>query len=170
MNKIIISIILQIIFIQISNAEEPILAILENVISNKIQKLSVGNNSFYCKAYGVVAIEDLMKNNSSKSVCLISINNLYKKTPSLRYFSINLLKVKQMYRVEFKKDGCILYARGQKTLSEFLLEEGLATGKLRFKDKEFKYSFIKAELRAKMLKKGIWRENIRGKCLAELVK
>lgn len=150
-------------------SKEPTLAILNLVISNTSQKFSIRNYSFECRAYGVVSIEDVMQKNSSSSSCRDSLNNLYSNNNRLQYFSDALLKSQQMYSLEFKNSECLLYANGQKTLSEFLLEEGLAALELNFKDNEFRYSFVKAELRAKRVKKGIWSKEIGNKCLADFI-
>ena len=75
-----------------------------------------------------------------------------------------------MYHIEFKNQECILYALGEKTLSELLLENGLAVCKPIFRDEEFKYLFYKAQLKAKTNKYGMWKENFINDCIAELYK
>ena len=73
-----------------------------------------------------------------------------------------------MYHIEFKDKKCVVYAKGQMSLSEILLKEGLAVNEPRFKDEEFKYLFDKAQIRAKTLKKGLWSENLLKDCVSEL--
>ncbi len=157
-----------VIFISPLNSSEPVLATLNNVITNSIQQFSIGNYSFYCKAYGMISIEEITKHNASNSICTDTINKLYVKNKELQYYSNHILKLNQLYHIEIKGDKCIVYANGEKTLTEILLERGLGRMKVRFKDKEFKYLYTKAQKRAKVEQKGIWNENIKGKCLAEL--
>lgn len=167
--KIIIFVIIQVFFGGVLNAKEPTLAILLNIINNNYQIFNIGNYHFTCKTYGVISIEELKFANEDNEVCQNSIKELYKKNIYLKYISQHLLNIRQMYHFEFKNDECLLYSNGQKTLSEILLEEGVAIMKPRFKDREFQYSFMKAQSRARYDKKGMWSENIPGKCLAELV-
>jgi len=168
-NKIMIFVVIQILMNFTLNAKEPSLAILLNVINNNYQTFNIGNYHFICKTYGVISIEELKFANENNDVCQNSIKKLYKKNIHLKYISQYILKVRQMYHFEFKNNECLLYSNGQKTLSEILLEEGVAIMRPRFKDREFQYSFMKAQSRAKYDKKGMWSENIPGKCLAELV-
>jgi len=151
------------------NAKEPILARLTNVVANDIQRFSIGNSSFICEVYGVVSIEKVLRDKSSNSICVNSLIDFYKKNAQLQYFTNQILEPQQRYSIEFKKDKCIIYAKGQKTLSEILLEEGLATVELGFKDKEYRYAFKKAQIRARVAKKGMWSNSIRQKCLADLI-
>jgi len=168
-NKILLFMLTQTIFFaSFVDAKEPMMAILLDVKSNDEQILNIGKYSYYCKAYGVISIDELVLNNSSNEVCLNSIKSFYKKNLRLKYFSLNMLKIKQSYHIEFKDKKCVLYSNGQKTLSQKLLENGLVILKSRFKDREFKYSFVKAQNIAKNEKRGIWSENIPSKCLSEL--
>ncbi|MEA2099695.1 MAG: thermonuclease family protein [Campylobacterota bacterium] len=169
LNKMALFIVTQIILTSFLNAKEPTLAILLSVTSNNHQTFNIGNYHFNCKTYGVISIDELKFANENNLVCQESIKNLYKKNIHLKYISNKLLKLRQMYHFEFKNSECVLYSNGQKTLSEILLEEGVAIVKPRFKDREFQYSFKKAQSRAKNEKKGMWSENVPGKCLAELV-
>ncbi len=169
-NKIILFFIPPIFMLCPLNAKEPVLATLEAVVSNNIQKFRIKNYSFYCEAYGVISLNEIGHKNISNSICLANLEKLYKKTLDLKYYSQKILKVNQQYSIEFKKNGCVVYAKGQKTLSEILLEKGLSVAESRFKDREFVSLFHKAELRAKISQTGLWSENIRGKCLLDLVK
>jgi len=147
------------------NANEPTLAILLNIHSNTIQKFNFGNYSFYCKSYGVISIDELQNSNKSNSVCQEAIDEFYKKNKQLKYFSLNLLKLKQRYHVGFKGEECILHSNGQVTLSETLLKQGLVILKRNFKDREFSYSYMRAQEVAKNEKRGIWSEQIPSKCV-----
>jgi len=164
MNKILI-----IFFLILSSlsASEPMIVMLEGVYNNKFQKFSYYNKTFFCKAYGVLSLEDVAMKNKDNQTCVDAIISLYRNNPNLKYYSLGILKNKQRYRVEMKSDGsCLLYARGKSTLSELLLENGLALLKPNFRDKELKYRFKKAQLRAKITDKAIWSQKIKMKCLS----
>ena len=149
-------------------AEEQILATLVSVKSNGIQKLGISNYTFPCESYGVLTLEKLYDNSNIDSVCQNTIKDFYKKYPELEYYSASILHVKQMYHIEFKKQECVLYARGQKILSELLLEEGLAVLNPLFQDEEYAYTFNKAQANAKFYKKGLWQEDTLGACMDSL--
>jgi len=151
-------------------AEEPILVKLENIDSNEIQKFQIAQSSFYCKAYGVISIDTLYANSTDNSSCKKSVVAFYKKNPYSKYFAQNILKIKQMYHIEFKKNSCIVYAQGAKSYSELLLESGLAVVKPLFKDEEFSAKFKKAESRAKGAKLGMWKSNLLIECTVERYK
>lgn len=151
-------------------AKEPTMAILLDITTNSIQRFNIGQYNFYCTTYGVITLDKLYENSKIDSKCKKSINNFYKKNPNLEYFTLELLKVRQMYHLEFKDKECIIYAKGQRTLSEILLLEGLAINKPMFKDEEFKFLFERAQKNAKLLEKGIWGEKVLKDCIAELNK
>ena len=151
-------------------ANEPNLAILQSVISNDTQKFSQKMSHFICKPYGVVTLEKLYNTSAIDSLCRKSVESLYAQDPNIRYFSLRLLKPMQTYHVEFQEKSCVLYANGEKTLSELLLAEGLAFIKPAFGDDVFNAVFSKAQMAAKLSKKGLWRENILKECMVELYK
>lgn len=150
-----------------SNAKEPTLAILKKIYSNNLQQIIINSYVLKCNAYGITSIEELREENLNNSVCQESINNFYKKNLNTKYFIFNLLKIEEIYHLEFRKNQCILYANGEKTLSEILLENGLALIDTKI-DKEFRYSFFKAQKKAKFNKLGIWREQIPKKCFLKI--
>jgi len=148
-------------------AKEPNLAILQSVVSNDTQKFSQGKSHFVCKPYGVVTLEQLYNASTIDSLCRKSVDGFYAQDPNMRYFSLRLLKPMQTYHVEFQNKSCVLYAKGEKTLSELLLAEGLAFIKPAFDDEVFNAVFFKAQMTAKLSKKGLWRENILKECMVE---
>ena len=151
-------------------AKEPIVAILDNIPSNAYQEFHIKNYAFSCSTYGVVPIEKLYLNATLNSTCQKKISDFYKTDPNSKYFAQRVLKVQQQYHLEFKEGECTLYALGQKTFSELLLENGLAIIKPLFRDDEFKYLFNQAQKRAKANKKGMWKDNVIKSCIAELYK
>lgn len=151
-------------FSLLANASEPILVQVTTIVSNEVQKVQANNFSFYSIAYGIVGVSNILNENKENKSCLKSIEELYLKNPKLKYYSQYLLKRNQLYHIEIKKQQTLLYAKGDKTLSLLLLENGLAIVANNFRDEEFKYSFIKAQKQAKRLKKGIWKKKIMQNC------
>ena len=92
------------------------------------------------------------------------------KILDLKYYTRSKLNLMQLYRIKFKDDRCLISVSGEKSLSEFLLEEGLAVRKPLLKDDEYEYYFFKSQLNAKMLRKGIWKENITRECISNIYK
>jgi len=154
----------------ILEAKEPTLAMLKNVYANDSQKFSIGNGTFLCKPYGVKSLEKMYASSKKDSICKKSIYELYQKSKPLAYYSLNLLYVSQFYHVEFKNEKCLLFAKGEKTLSELLLENGLALVNPSFNDEEFQWSFYHAQRGAKENKRGLWSKDIYRECFEELNK
>jgi endonuclease YncB( thermonuclease family) len=153
------------IFTQTLIAKEPTLATLVNVVSNDVIEFVYENNKFSCLAYGVITIDEIYRKTDKDSNCKKSIEKFYNKNKYLIYYTNSKMKVYQLYPVIFKKDNrCIVNIAGEKTLSEFLLEKGLAVKKLLFEDKEYAYYFYQAEQKAKTNEEGIWKENIAREC------
>jgi len=152
------------------DAKEPTLAILNNTISNAIQEFGIGDYSFECRSYGVLTLEKMYNTSKSGSRCQNSIDRLYRKNPKLKDYTHRLLEYKQTYHLEIKETECVLYAKGQVTLSELLLAEGLAIKKPMFKDEEFESYFNLAQRKAKIENKGLWAEKIFNSCIEELYK
>jgi len=155
-------------FTFVLNANEPILAKMVNVDSNEVQKLSIGNYTFYCRPYGVLSLAKLHSTPSLNQECKKKIQTYYKKNPHDRYYAQSLFKRGQWYHVEFKQKSCVIYAKGQYTYSELLLKKGLAARKPNFTDPEFKASFYKAQKIGRSEKKGIWKDAIVENCVSEI--
>ena len=170
MFKILNILIINILFAGLLSAKEPTLAILENVVSNEVQKFKISQYSFYCRPYAIVTLDKLYASSSLNSICKKSIESFYIKNPEAQYFSLNKLRVKQMYHLEFKDQRCLLFAQGERTLSELLLENGLGILKPLFEDKEYSYIFKNSQQKAKSLRRGLWSENIIRECIVELYK
>ena len=166
MHKIIYFLILPFTYIY---ALEPSLAILYDVNSNDTQKLNIGNYNFYCSPYGIHTLESLYKQSKPDSLCKKSIDKFYINNPNLKYFSADILHLKQRYHINIKENKCILYAKGELSLSELLLKKGLAVLKAKFKDKEFAYKFKSAQTQAKFIKNGLWDTDIQKNCISEIL-
>jgi endonuclease YncB( thermonuclease family) len=151
-------------------AKEPTIAILTTIISNDTQKYKIANNQFVCKQYAVIGIDELYNLSSFNTKCKSSIKKFYEKRADLKYYSYKKLHVGQSYVLKFKNNRCIVSVQGEKSLSEFLLEEGLAVRKPFIKDKEYESYLFAAQLRAKLSKKGIWKDSITRECIANIYK
>ncbi len=151
-------------------SQEPMMATLVSIESNDVQHFKIANNKFECKPYGVLSIDELYNNAFFNSACKKSILKFYKQRADLKYYTYMKLYVMQLYRIKFKDDRCLISVSGEKSLSEFLLEEGLAVRKPLLKDKENEYFFYRSQLNAKMLQKGVWKENITRECIANIYK
>lgn len=152
------------------DAKEPVLAILNKTVSNEVQMFGIGKYTFECKPYGLLTLEKLYNSSKSGSMCRDNIDKFYKKNPNLKYYADSLLEDRQQYHVEIRDSNCILYARGQMTLSELLLVKGLAILKPKFKDEEFDGYYTLAQRKAKVDKKGLWDEKIFSSCIEEVYK
>jgi len=170
MRKIIIYSIIYINILSNLVAKEPLLAILDTIVSNETQIFSIKNFTLECKPYGVITLEKLYTSSQKNSICQKSIEKFYIKNPILQEFANRLLKSKQKYRIEVKNSTCIIYAKGEITFSELLLSAGLAIKQPIFKDEEFKSYYISAQRKAKIDKKGLWNENIFNDCIKEFYK
>ena len=168
MNKILYFLIITSVLISPLQAKKPTLAKVESIHSNAEQRLSVNKYEFICKPYGIITIDELFLEAKISSTCRISIDSFYRQNPRKRFFSESILKRGQYYHVEFKKERCIIYAKGLNTLSELLLREGLAVKKTTFKDEEFDYSFQDAQIDAQENNIGMHKNKIKYKCIAEL--
>lgn len=151
-------------------SKEPTLAILRSADTNEYQKFSIGMYEFICRPYGVITLEELYRRAETNSPCQQSINRFYIKNPMRKYFAQSLLKLRQTYHIEFRKDSCVLYAKGKLSMSETLIKNGLAFKKPKFNDEEFEHSFTQAQNYAERLEIGLFKEKIQNKCVSELYK
>ena len=153
------------IFLQTLTAKEPTLMTLVNIVSNDILEFNYINKKFSCLAYGVITIDKIYREAQKDSICRNSIAKFYNKRKDLIYYTNSKMKIYQLYPIVLKENNtCAINIAGEKTLSEFLLENGLAVKKTLFKDKEYAYYFYQAEQKAKANKEGIWKENIAREC------
>ena len=146
------------------------IALLISVPSNDTQTLKINQSLFICKPYGIVSIEELYNNTATNETCKRVIEKFYRKNPLLQYYTSERLDKQQLYHIELKENRCILYAQGQKTLSELLLRQGLAFMRPFFEDSEFYHLFIKAQRNAKNENLGIWSDQGIIECMAEVYK
>ncbi len=156
------------IFVNNLYAKEPLMAILLQVKSNTTQEFKVNQNSFSCSPYGVITLEDLYKRTKADSVCRKSILAFYKKRKDLKYYVHDMLSIFQLYSLRFEDKKCILNVSGEKSLSEILLDKGLAIKEPGALQREYNFYFYKAEQKARIQKKGLWEENIYKECASSI--
>lgn len=150
------------------SAQEPLMATLVNIVSNETQEFKIINNKFSCTPYGIITLDKLYMNADVDSICRKSILHFYEKRKDLQYYVHKKLNIFQSYSLIFKDNKCIINVSGEKSLSEFLLEEGLALKKKGILNKEYNFYFYKAEETAKVLKKGLWADNISKVCASSM--
>jgi hypothetical protein len=146
---------------------------LESVLSNSDQIFYLRNrDSFYlCQPYGVITLEDIYRNSKENSVCRDVLEKFYMQHADKKYFTLNHLKLQQYYMVNIYKDGrCIIHSDGMVSLSQKLLQKGLAMIQPNFHNKEYEYLFQKAQNNAIMGKKGLWNSTINHDCKAQYYK
>lgn len=147
-------------------AKEPFIATLINIPTNDIQVYKHGNTKFSCLPYGVISIDEIYRKAKEDSICKLSIEKFYRKRKDLKHFTSSTLHIYQSYSLKIKKENrCAVNIAGEKTLSEFLIDEGLAIRKPSFEDKEYSYYFYRSEQNAKDKSKGMWKEKIVKNCM-----
>ena len=149
-------------------AKEPTIATLVNIVSNDTQQFKIGNYQFDCKPYGILTIDELYKEAKLDSTCKETISSFYTKRKDMLHYTESKMKIMQSYPLKFKNNRCIISIEGEKSLAEFLLQEGLAVKKPKLKDKENEFYLFKAQYEAKITKKGIWGKNIIKECIANI--
>ncbi len=147
-------------------ADEPKLFLLDSIISNFELKFKTSRYTFTCKPYAILGVDDISQNDKE---CYDEVLKYYSLYPNDFYKVYKFLKVEQMYHIEFKNNQCIIYVRGQKTLTELLLREGLAVLEPHFMDREFEARFKKSQQLAKEKEVGIYSVNLKLKqCIYQL--
>jgi len=143
------------------------LAQLRSIPSNATLVFQRGYKSFRCTTYGVVTLDELLAKSSPKSQCAKAITAFYRQHKDFIYFASNHLYMRQMYHVEVKNRQCIVFIGGKKTYSEMVLQNGLGFLRNNFRDKEYRYSFQKAQKNAKLERKGAWEGSLFRNCIQE---
>lgn len=151
-------------------ANEPSVVLLHSIYNNYFLEFRVQNYHFHCRLYGVIALDKLLDNANVNAICKERLQSFYRADPDSKDFTRNLLAVEQGYHLEFKEKGCALYASGQKTLSQMLLENGLAIIEINFQDREFQSLFEESQRRAQSKRVGFWSDDALKACIYELYK
>ncbi len=141
-------------------AKNIIIGQLISVFSNTLQIFKIQQKNIQCLPYGILTLDEIMRYKKINIVCKKEINTYFIHHPYRQYFSLRHLSVRGFYTLILKNKQCLIYAKGQKSLSELLLQNGLAIINPRFNDNEFKDEFLQAQNYAKYHKLGIWSNNI----------
>lgn len=154
------------VFFFISNlyAKEPLMATLVNIHSNDTQEFKINKSRFSCSPYGVITIDRLFTESKADSVCRKSISAFYTKRKDLQYYVHGIFNIYQLYNLKFEDEKCIINVSGEKSLSEILLDKGLAIKKPGALHREYDFYLYKAERKARIQKRGLWGENIFQEC------
>jgi hypothetical protein len=93
------------------------------------------------------------------------LNAFIAEHPEYHYFSQTYLKRYQQYHLDILDSQCLLYAQGRKSLSELLLENGLAVRDEMKRNIILDYKFQRSVTRAQREKKGIYSDAILRNCV-----
>jgi hypothetical protein len=151
-------------------AQPFVIAKLNAVPSNSLQIFTLHAQEISCVPYGVLTLGMIRKYRKINSVCREKIDRYISQHPNRSFFASMHLYLKAYYTLKLHPKGCLLYARGQKSLSEMLLEEGLAVIAPGFSDEEFLALFQRAQNRAKYAKRGVWSTDTLEICALGLYK
>lgn len=155
-------------FSTLLGAREPLLSTLVTIVSNEVHEFKNGNYKYICTPYGIYTLEELYRNAEKDSMCRKSIRSFYKKRPDLFNYSHQKFNTFQSYSMVFKNQKCLVHVAGEKSYSEFLLEEGLAMKVPTKLDIEYDFLFLKVQREAKREKKGLWSVNIAKECASSI--
>lgn len=139
-------------------SEEPQLSQYMQSIDNSDIIFKYQQNQFHCYPYGVFTFEKLLENKKAIAECKESVKKFYKKVPQAKSFARVHYELYQFYHLEKMKNQCIIYSNGTKSYSEVLLENGYALLDQNLNDEVWKFKFYRAQKRAEILKKGVWKE------------
>ncbi len=138
-------------------SKEPQLSQYMMSLNNSNTIFKHNQSSFHCYPYGIFTFDKLLNTKGLVKECKNSVNIFYRKNPQAKPFSRVHFKNYQFYHLDKVKGNCIIYSSGTKSYSEVLLEEGYAIYDFLLADELWKYKFIRAQKRAQVLKKGIWK-------------
>lgn len=141
---------------------EPVLGILQQVQHNNLLHFKISSNAFTCKNYGIVMIDEVK---GIENTCKIQLDTFIAAHPEYHYFSQKHMTRYQQYHLNIIDSECLLYVQGKKSLSELLLENGLAVRDKLKKNTILDYKFKRSVMRAKNEKKGIYSDAILRSCV-----
>ncbi len=158
-------IILILLFFANLSSSEPFIAELLSVESNSILHFRYKSSSFVCTNYGVIEVDTLYRDKNISKECRKSINEFYIYNPKLKNIAHYIFEPRQLYHIEVHDDKCMIFIKGRKSYSEYLIEIGLAKVKPFFNDKRYRQTFKNAQYEAKLQKKGFWDKAMIKNCV-----
>lgn len=147
-----------------------VIAKLISIPSNNLQIFSIEGKTFSCLPYGVITLGSMLQYKKINATCRKEMALFFAKNPEKTQFVARRLHVKSFYDLRYAKGECVIYASGQKSLSELLLENGLAILKANFQNEEFHALFLQSQRHAQENKLGVWSNNTLKICVLGLYK
>jgi len=145
---------------------EPTLGILKAVLSNNVMRFSIDAQPFTCKNYGIVTLDEIQ---GLQNTCNKLWVDFQHKQPYSRYATQQFLKRYQQYHLEILPNNrCLVYAKGKKTLSELLLEQGVAIREHTARNRFVDFKLKRAVRRARNRKRGIYAMPLLRSCIGVL--
>lgn len=141
---------------------------LTGVIDNGTLVMDLGASTYICSPYGIRTLEALENAPGLEGECRNRIARFGTKNPLASQYAHRALRRFQFYRIEPKKEGCVLYGRGRQSYAEGLLQEGLAVVRPGFDDREWAFRLERAQQGAKETKRGIWSDPMWEKCAGKM--
>jgi len=143
------------------------IALLKSIDGNSKQTLLSKNTPVACEPFGIITLEEMMMNTSSKAECKNAVATFYKTHPHDELFAKEHLYIQQSYHYETIKEGCVLYANGGESYSEMLLRQGLALIDPAFENSEWNGRLKRAQKGAEIEKTGLHDTLIKEFCIKE---
>ncbi|WP_304546300.1 hypothetical protein [Sulfurimonas microaerophilic] len=141
------------------DAKEPTMMMLKRAVNNSLQEFQIAPYySFVCRPYGVVTIDEVLNSKKIDKECKETLQKFYIQNPKLYHLNRRYLKRKSFYHVEYVDKSCIVYAKGEFTFSEILLQEGLALTKKSLQSEVFKARFESTQKSAETWKRGAFSD------------
>ena len=157
-------------FLPLLRAQEPQILFLDAINANDSYLFHSREARYLCTPYGVWTLDRITRNSDISPVCKKALDNFIMHNPKLHYFVHYIMQTEEGYRVEFRNGRCIVYLGSKRTLSEVLLQNGVAIEEPVFSDEEFRYRFHQALRVAKTKKQGIWSDVKLRSCMSEFFK
>ncbi len=151
-------------------AQNPNIMLLDALYANDTYLFRAKQTRYLCKPYGIWTLDRVLKNTHITPVCKKVLDDFILHNPKLHHFVWYMMQIEEGYRVEFRGKECIIYLRSKRTLSEALLQAGVAIEQPGFSDEEFGYRFYQALRAAKVNKRGIWSDAKLQSCMSEFFK
>lgn len=141
--------------------------ILKSVEGNSKQTLLTKNTVLGCEPFGIITLEKMLRNAASTQECKKAVSDFYTSHPHDKQFAREHLYVQHSYHYEMIKEGCVLYANGNQTYSEMLLDQGLALIDPSFNNNEWNGRFKRAQKGSEYQKNGLHDTLIKKWCIKE---
>ena len=147
------------------SASEPMIAELIKIQSSSQLLFRYKNTQFLCQNYGVIDVDTMYNDTNISKECRKRINDFYIYNPKSKNIAYYNFSIYQLYHVEIKNNKCLVFLKGSKTYSQYLIELGLAKPKPFFADKKYRQRFKNAFYEAKLVKQGYHKNPFLKNCM-----